>query len=83
MKYQFIVQHRHEYAMTLMCRVLEVSVSGYSAWMKRPVSQHSREDAQLAQQVKTIFQAHRCVDGSPRVPAELQAKGGSRVRGSE
>jgi putative transposase len=75
MKYQFIAQHRHEYAIPLMCRVLEVSVSGYYAWMKRPVSQHSREDAHLAQQVKTIFQANRCVYGSPRVHAELQAQG--------
>ena len=58
-----------------MCRVLEVSVSGYYAWSKRPPSQHSREDAQLAEQVKTAFQANRCVYGSPRVHAELHAQG--------
>ena len=75
MRYQFIAEHRHEYPMTLMCRVLEVSVSGYYAWCKRPPSQHSREDAHLAEQVKTIFQAKRMVYGSPRVHAELQALG--------
>src|SRR6266699_3470787 len=48
MRYQFIAQHRQEYPITLMCRVLEVSVSGYYAWSKRPPSRHSREDAQLA-----------------------------------
>jgi len=73
-RYQFIAQHRHEYAITLMCRVLEVSVSGFSAWLKRPPSQHSREDAELAEQVKTVFQANRGVYGSPRVHADLQAQ---------
>jgi hypothetical protein len=29
MKYQFIAEHQREYAITLMCRVLKVSVSGY------------------------------------------------------
>src|SRR5690242_300613 len=56
MKYQFMAQHRHEYPVTLMCRVLEVSVSGYYAWSKRLPSQHSREDADLAEQVKSVFQ---------------------------
>lgn len=75
MKYQFIAEHRHAYPITIMCRVLEVSVSGYYAWCQRTPSQHCREDAQLAEQVKSIFQANRSVYGSPRVHAELQAQG--------
>jgi putative transposase len=75
MTYQFMAEHRHDYPITLMCRVLEVSVSGYYAWSKRLPSQHSREDAQLAEQVKTAFQANRCVYGSPRIHAELHAQG--------
>jgi putative transposase len=75
MKYQFMAEHRHKYPITLMCRVLEMSVSGYYAWSKRPPSQHSREDAYLAERVKTAFQANRSVYGSPRIHAELQAQG--------
>jgi transposase InsO family protein len=75
MRYQVIADHRHEYPIMLMCRVLSVSVSGFYAWLKRPPSRHSREDAQLAEHVKTAFQANRCVYGSPRVHAELQAQG--------
>jgi putative transposase len=75
MSYQFIAEHRHEYAITTMCRVLSVSVSGYYAWCKRSPSRHSREDAHLAEQVKIAFQANRGVYGSPRVHAELQAQG--------
>ncbi len=75
MKYQFIAEYQHEYPITAMCRVLEVSVSGYYAWCKRAPSQHKREDAQLAEKVKMAFQANRCVYGSPRVHAELRAQG--------
>src|ERR1700730_11275604 len=75
MRYQFIAQHRQKYPITLMCRVLEVAVSGYSAWSKRPPSRHRREDAQVAEQVKTVFQANRRVSGSPGVHAELQDQG--------
>ncbi len=53
----------------------EVSVSGDSAWRKRAPSQHSREDAQLAEKVKVAFQANRRVYGSPRVHAEVRAQG--------
>jgi putative transposase len=75
MKYQFVADHRQAYPITVMCRVLDVSVSGYYAWCKREPSRHSREDAQLAEQVKVAFQANRCVYGSPRVHAELSAQG--------
>ena len=75
MKYQFIAEYQQEYPITTMCRVLAVSVSGDSAWRKRAPSQHSREGAQLAEQVKMAFQANRRVYGSPRVHAELRAEG--------
>ena len=75
MRYQFIAEHRQEYPISTMCRVLEVSVSGYYAWWKREPSEHARSDAQLAEHVKRAFQAKRGVYGSPRVHAELQAQG--------
>ena len=61
--------------MTVMCHVLEVSVSGYYAWYKREPSQHSREDAALAAKVETAFENNRRVYGSPRIHAELHAQG--------
>ena len=70
-----MAEHHQEYPVATMCRVLEVSVSGDSAWRKREPSLHSREEASLANKIKGAFQSHRCVYGSPRIHAELHAQG--------
>ncbi len=70
-----MAEHQQEYPVTTMCRVLEVSVSGYYAWRKREPSQHRREDAELADKIRAAFQSNRCVYGSPRIHAELHAQG--------
>jgi len=57
-----------------------VSVSGFYAWRQREPSRHSREDAILAEKVKTVFQHNRCVYGSPRIHADLHAQGISCAR---
>ena len=59
MKYQFVAEHQQEYPITLMCQVLEVSVSGYYAWCKRPMSANPREDARLSAEIQTIFLENR------------------------
>lgn len=75
MKYQFVAEHQHEYPITRMCEVLEVSVSGYYAWLQRPISTHQREDAKLAAEIQTLFLENRQVYGSPRIHAALQTRG--------
>ena len=61
--------------MSKMCRVLEVSVSGYYAWKKRPLCARKREDGELTQRIVQAFTTHRGVYGSPRIVAELRAQG--------
>lgn len=75
MKYQFIEQYKQEFPVAVMCRVLEVSESGYYAWRKRPLSQRKREDAHLTIQIQQMFVEYRGVYGSPRIHAELQDQG--------
>ena len=58
-----------------MCRVLEVSVSGYFSWQRRPESQHAQKDKPLTETIKTIHIQSRATYGSPRVQAELHAQG--------
>jgi len=75
MKFGFIAQYQQDYPVTLMCRVLEVSVSGYYAWRQREPSRRAMEDQALGEQIEHIFSANRGVYGSPRIHVELRDQG--------
>ena len=75
MKYQFITTHRQEFEITVMCRVLQVSRSGYYAWRQRPVSGREMANQKLTQQIEEIHQQSRQTYGSPRIQAELADQG--------
>jgi len=66
---------RNEYPVRVLCETLGVSLSGYYAWKKRPLSQHQREDQQLAERIHTVYHVNRQVYGSPRIHAELREQG--------
>ena len=78
MQYGFIARHVAEFAVALMCRALEVSVSGYYAWRartQRGPGAPARDDAFLRARIHRAFVAGRGVYGSPRIHAVLQAPG--------
>ena len=58
-----------------MCRVLEVSTSGYYAWRQRPPSARARADAELGLRMRAIHEHSRGTYGAPRIHAELEAEG--------
>jgi transposase InsO family protein len=58
-----------------MCRVLEVSPSGYYASLKRPSSWHALIDDVLMARVRIIHADSGETYGAPRVHRELQAEG--------
>jgi len=58
-----------------MCRVLEVSKSGYYAWIRRPVSQRAKTNARLVDEIKLAYTENRKAYGSPRIHIALQNKG--------
>jgi transposase InsO family protein len=58
-----------------MCNLLGVSRSGYYAWCDRAPSVHAKRDAQLRVLVLEAHVQSRRTYGSPRVQAELAAKG--------
>ena len=66
---------REEYPIRVLCETLGVSLSGYYAWKKRPLSQHQREDQQLAERIQAVYHANRQVYGSPRIQVELREQG--------
>ncbi len=63
------------YPVSMMCRLLEVSTSGYYAWLKRPPSKRSREDAILTDRIRWIYLRSRSTYGAPRVYEELKDEG--------
>jgi putative transposase len=75
MKFAFIQKHAERWPITVMCRVLDVSRSGFHAWRKRCPSARAQRREQLIAQAKAIHEAHRGVYGSPRVHQVLAAQG--------
>ncbi len=75
MRYAVITRHRDEFNVRLMCRVLEVSPSGYYVSLKRPPSWHALIDEILMARVRIIHQESGETYGAPRVHQELQAEG--------
>jgi len=58
-----------------MCRVLEVSVSGYYAWRKRPKSARVQTNAALVEHIRRVHADSRQTYGSPRIHAALRQQG--------
>jgi transposase InsO family protein len=63
------------FPIALMCRVLEVSRSGYDAWRGRGLAERTRADGVVRERIVAIHTASRRVYGSPRIHAVLQAEG--------
>ncbi len=77
MRFDFIDGHRGRWPVRLMCRVLEVSDSGFYLWKKRPSSARKQRQMELTKKIKTAHERSRCTYGSPRVSAQLLAEGES------
>lgn len=75
MRYAVITRHRSEFQVRLMCRVLEVSPSGYYASVKRPPSWHAVIDEVLMAHVRIAHHESGDTYGAPRVHRELLAEG--------
>ncbi len=59
MRYQFVDQHRGEYSLERLCEALQVSVSGYYAWQKRPESTREQENKRILAEIKQIHRQSR------------------------
>jgi transposase InsO family protein len=73
--FAWIEERRAEWPVTQMCRVLEVSRSGFYAWRSRePSATETRREA-LTEQVAQIHAEVKARYGSPRMHAELVDRG--------
>ena len=67
--------YQAKYTVAMLCRVLEVSASGYYAWCKRPPSARRQADVVLGDRIESIFRTSRRTYGRPRIHADLRDEG--------
>jgi len=64
-----------DYRIATMCRVLDVSRSGYYAWLKRGPSKRDQANAVLLAKIEQIHEESDGTYGAPRMHAELPDQG--------
>jgi len=57
------------------CLILEISTSGFYAWLNRPLSQRKTEDERIWQKIKQHWQTSRGAYGRLRLTNRLKAEG--------
>lgn len=74
-RYRFVAAEAARHAVALLCRLVEVSRSGYYAWRGRGASARAAADDALRPRIAAIYTTSRGTYGSPRVHADLRAAG--------
>ena len=74
MKFRFVQEYRETFRVGSMCRVLEVSRSGYYAWRSRQPSRRDRDNERLNERIRTVHRQSRQAYGSPRIWRALRSE---------
>ena len=75
MRFELIDAAKKEFPVRRLCKVLDVSLSGYFAWKDRPACRRQRDDMVLLAHVRTAFALSNETYGSPRMLHELRDNG--------
>jgi putative transposase len=73
--YAFIQAQKANHRVSVMCRVLRVSKSGFYDWRDRAPSARARADASLLEKIVRIHRESRQTYGAPRIHFELRTMG--------
>lgn len=71
MKYAWIARHRDSHPVSLLCEVLNVSKSGYYAWLGRAPSPRARRRERIDAAVRQVYEASQGVYGSVKIAKKL------------
>ena len=67
--------HEGEFPVAAMCRVLDVTRSGYYAWKRRGERPRDAENRRLDADIRRLFDLHQVRYGAPRLTWEWREKG--------
>ncbi len=71
MRYTFVQDEIKSHSVDVLCELMEVSRSGYYAWLNRPASKREQDHQRLAPKVRAIFTENRKAYGYRRITDEL------------
>jgi putative transposase len=74
-RYAFIDRHRGSYPLQALCRVLQVSDSGFAAWQQSEGPTKWLSDSKLLELIREIHAETKAAYGSPRIYMELKSRG--------
>lgn len=74
-RFRFVSDHRDTYEVKRLCRLVEVSRSGFYAWAARPPSPRAVSDAELTVTIRERSTRTRRTYGAPRVHGQLGRRG--------
>jgi putative transposase len=75
LKYTFINAHRRECDTAMMCRLLDVSRSGFYQWLRNPLSNRAVEDQRLLGLIRAAYTASHGISGAPRIFLDFREAG--------
>ena len=75
MRFAFIAKHRSIWPVAWLCEALDVSRSGFHAWLGRGPSRRSRADGAIGAKIRTSFVASDRTYGARRVWRDVLADG--------
>ena len=75
MTFRFLEEHKGPWPVRLLGAALDVSPAGYYAWRDRPASARQQRHDALLVAIRAIHAEFHARYGSPRVHAELAARG--------
>lgn len=75
MKYAVIRQYEGQHTISLMCRALVVSRTGYLSWRSRKPSHREQKNRQLGLVVNELFHGEKGRAGAPRILRALRNQG--------
>lgn len=75
MRFTFIAAKKAEHTVTILCRCMRVTRSGFYAWQRRGLSRRAQRDVVLRTKLRAFFAASDETYGRPRLWKDLQEDG--------